>query len=66
MFYHCCNIEGEKFPMGRYALPYLPSPGRALSLLSSQQSWMNSVVCSMSGDLSSQSSAALRELIVEN
>ena len=52
--------------MGRYAFPYLPSLGRALSLLSSQQSWMNSAVCSLSGDLSSRSSAALRELIAEN
>lgn len=60
------GVLGEKFPMGRYALPYLPSPGRALSLLSSQQPWMNSGACSLSGDLSSRSSAALRELIAEN
>uniref|UniRef100_A0A0C9QX43 TSA: Wollemia nobilis Ref_Wollemi_Transcript_2011_1782 transcribed RNA sequence n=1 Tax=Wollemia nobilis TaxID=56998 RepID=A0A0C9QX43_9CONI len=61
------GVLGERFPFGRYSVPYMSaSCGRALSLLSSQQSWGNSSSCSLPGDLSYRSSAALRELIAEN
>ena len=54
------STDNEKLMTGRF--PYLSSPtGRALSLLSSKaDSWISPA------DLSSRSSAALRELIAEN
>ncbi|XWS35641.1 hypothetical protein CRYUN_Cryun20dG0014200 [Craigia yunnanensis] len=54
------SAQDNKLMTGRF--PYLSSPtGRALSLLSSRaDSWISS------SDLSSRSSAALRELIAEN
>ncbi|KAH9301028.1 hypothetical protein KI387_012611, partial [Taxus chinensis] len=63
------GVLGERYPLGRFNMPYMSSScGRALSLLSSQQQpWANSISCSNLPSRSSASaSAALRELIAEN
>lgn len=59
------GVQDERYELGRYNnLPYMSSScGRALSLLSSQQQWLNSTLPSRS---SASASAALRELIAEN
>eukprot|EP01018_Ginkgo_biloba_P002062 Gb_26599 [translate_table: standard] len=60
------GVLGERYPYSRFSMPCMSSSGRALSLLSSQQAWVNPGPASLCGDLSSRSSAALRELIAEN
>ncbi|GLJ30398.1 hypothetical protein SUGI_0601500 [Cryptomeria japonica] len=63
------GVQGERYELGRYNLPYMSSScGRALSLLSSQHQWLNSSSCSTlpSRSSASASALALRELIAEN